>query len=150
MAKGLGAILAQGKMYSDQVGVKSAPGCPMCGQPMELEMGGWFCRSERDERTGDGRPCLSLIEAQVVDAFLDDTGERRWIDDFQGATLAAIVQDGRMVVEFITIRGAFGRTNIRLWSDIPTRDLPEFCAGKEWVWMDWAYPFSAEARNASV
>lgn len=144
MAKGLGAILAQGKMSADQAGVKSAPDCPMCWHPMELEMGGWFCRSEREERHGDTRPCISKNESELIDAFLSDDSatERRWADDWQSQTLAAIVEGGEIAVELHTIRGGGGRTNLRLSSKmIKDRDIPEYCAGKEWVWMDWVYPF---------
>ena len=144
MGKGLGAVLAEGKAWLDHAGVKSAPDCPLCGHPMELEMGGWFCRSEREERHGHGRPCFYHKESELIDAFLHDetATERRWADDWQGATLAAIVEDGQMVVELHTIRGGGGRTNLRLTSGVSDKDLPEYCKNKKCTRSRWYHPQS--------
>ena len=150
MAKGLGAIYAQIAKQREQSAIdkNEKPVCPLCGTGMTLEMGGWFCRSAPPDNTGVERPCISKFETEIRSAFCH-ADDDNWIDDWQGATIAAIVINGKPAIELHTTRGGFGRTNLRLssykddqWIEVSDKDMPIVISENEWIWMDWAYPFS--------
>lgn len=129
MARGLGAIMALVAMAQKEIAIKNleAPACPLCGGAMQNDGAGWFCYN------GENNQCPEIGHA----GDLYRKAGAGYADEFQGETLAAIVEDGQPVVRLKTVRGPNAKTNLRIFAEIPDEEIPAFIATREWVWQDW-------------
>ena len=139
MAKGLGSIMTMIEMDHKRSILTDAEGvaCPLCGGLMSFNGVRWFCYS--DPETSKCPQMRALEDAMYKLAPQEYRLKGNYNNIFQGQLFAAVVVDGRPIIEFGSIRGGQGRTNLfvgRL-GDTPREEVPDLIQKYGWTWYDW-------------
>jgi hypothetical protein len=120
MAKGLGAILAEGHMAQEQARIAAgeAVPCPLCSRAMEFNGAAWFCYKGHDFTDTQRKAAYEASQRGEV-VFNGSPGY--WDPEMQGVVVAGILNEDQEVVGlFMTVRGGYGRTN---WRASPEMDF---------------------------
>ena len=148
MAKGLGSIMAAAAMEMEKSRIEKGKtvACPLCGREMTYGGVAWFCYAGTDG--DDGQKCSDL---PTLEEMFFESHPFLYADDFQGEIVAAVVIDGKPEIEFRTVRGGYGRTNIKVntavGSPVEEKNVPALIQEYGWTWMDWAARFDKGAQT---